>query len=250
MKIDSDPWLKAIFGYPVFRLAVSAEDTAEGLSDQIGAFLSRGQRKDRSFYYTRIPTTRVDCLTTLTSVGFNVVDVAVTFAMPVGAVRHSGELGVPVLIRDARPGDHSILLKIASSCFGYSRFHLDPAIPNDTANAVKRAWVQSYCQSQRGERLLVAERDGQPVGFLAILARGSGNRAKWIIDLLGVDSAHQGCGIGQALVEAFIAAGNVRAQSLQVGTQVANLPSLRLYEKCGFRIIESAYVLHAHVGSC
>jgi hypothetical protein len=33
-----------------------------------------------------------------------------------------------------------------------------------------------------------------------------------------------------------------------VGTQAANIPSLRLYESFGFRVCETAYVLHAHVG--
>jgi hypothetical protein len=29
---------------------------------------------------------------------------------------------------------------------------------------------------------------------------------------------------------------------------VANTPSLRLYERLGFQIVDSAYVLHLHVG--
>jgi len=34
--------------------------------------------------------------------------------------------------------------------------------------------------------------------------------------------------------------------TLRVGTQVANIPSTRLYEKAGFRLRASHYVLHAH----
>ena len=37
------------------------------------------------------------------------------------------------------------------------------------------------------------------------------------------------------------------ADMLRVGTQVANLPSISLYEKCGFHVAETTYVLHAHV---
>jgi RimJ/RimL family protein N-acetyltransferase len=32
-----------------------------------------------------------------------------------------------------------------------------------------------------------------------------------------------------------------------VGTQIANLPSIRLYEKLGFSLVKSAYVMHRHV---
>jgi hypothetical protein len=35
---------------------------------------------------------------------------------------------------------------------------------------------------------------------------------------------------------------------MRVGTQIANIPSLRLYERLGFTMAESAYVLHAHRG--
>ena len=33
---------------------------------------------------------------------------------------------------------------------------------------------------------------------------------------------------------------------IRVGTQLANVPSLRLYEKLGFYIVDAAYVFHYH----
>jgi hypothetical protein len=35
--------------------------------------------------------------------------------------------------------------------------------------------------------------------------------------------------------------------ALLVGTQVANIPSVRLYERMGFSLSSSQYVLHLHV---
>ena len=35
-------------------------------------------------------------------------------------------------------------------------------------------------------------------------------------------------------------------KTVRVGTQIANIPSLRLYESLGFRIADTHYVLHYH----
>jgi ribosomal protein S18 acetylase RimI-like enzyme len=64
---------------------------------------------------------------------------------------------------------------------------------------------------------------------------------------MGVDRPEQGQGAGHRLVETFIGESAGGCDRLRVGTQLANIPSIRLYEKCGFRLAASEYVLHAHV---
>jgi GNAT superfamily N-acetyltransferase len=153
-----------------------------------------------------------------------------------------------VMIQDIEPIYYDTVLDIAGSCFVYSRFHLDPAIPDRLAHAVKRAWVQSYIEGNRGERLLVALLDGQPAGFLAVLQTTVQGEPCRVIDLIGVHHRYQGKGVGKALVAFLIKESGGRYSALRVGTQVANIPSLRLYESLGFRLQDATYVLHAHVG--
>jgi ribosomal protein S18 acetylase RimI-like enzyme len=91
--------------------------------------------------------------------------------------------------------------------------------------------------------VLVAIERGRPTGFLAVLlAQGAA-----IIDLIGVASQSQRCGIGAALVDAYIERWRGRAAALRVGTQEANVASLRLYEGRGFRAVGRASVWHAHL---
>ena len=40
----------------------------------------------------------------------------------------------------------------------------------------------------------------------------------------------------------------VPRRELRVGTQAANVPSVRLYEPLGFSLASAAYVLHLHRG--
>jgi ribosomal protein S18 acetylase RimI-like enzyme len=82
------------------------------------------------------------------------------------------------------------------------------------------------------------------VGFLAALV----SERNAVIDLVGVDKQYQRRRVGAALTQAFIDHYRPSASSLQVGTQVANVPSMRLYERLGFSISKTQYVLHLHRG--
>ena len=184
----------------------------------------------------RVPTDDVDGLRAAEALGFSVVDVNVT-------LERAGFDSAPApSVAVATPDQFDALLDVAGSCFRYSRFHLDPHIPRDAADRVKREWVRSYVEGRRGIELLAAGTDG----FLAVLEAPDGAR---VIDLVGVAPSAQGRGLGEALVTAFGSRHGEGGRTLRVGTQIANVPSLRLYEKLGFRIVSAAYVLHRHVGA-
>jgi len=238
MRIRSDDWLAAIIGRPVF--AVEASDTPPAEAARTLGDHRRGQSE--ALYFAKLEADRIALLGALGEAGLSVVDVNVTLEHRGGAPDAPQDAGVEV--GDCRQEEASAVLEIAGSCFRYSRFHLDPNIPTAIAHRVKREWIANYLRGRRGERLLVARLEGRPVGFLAVL----GAPARRVIDLVGVDREAQGRGIGTALVASFVGLYRSSGDALQVGTQIANTPSLRLYERLGFRVVRSAYVLHGHVG--
>ncbi|MBI4974972.1 MAG: GNAT family N-acetyltransferase, partial [Candidatus Omnitrophica bacterium] len=65
------------------------------------------------------------------------------------------------------------------------------------------------------------------------------------IDQIAVDPVWQRRGIARAMI--LYAEGNCKdIRLMRVGTQVSNIPALRLYENLGFRIAEVSYVFHCH----
>ena len=247
MKIDSDEWLAGVMGIDVFRVSLDRA-SSNGSAPDIEPLALHMERPERSMYFAKFPTDRVYTLRALSSVGFDVVDVNVTFgrspAGPVGPVPD----GVRV-IEDALPEHREAVLEIAQTSFVYSRFHLDPNILKATADLIKREWIANYVNRKRGERLMVALVDGQPAGFLAVLDAVVADRPCRVIDLIGVDRRHQGRGVGRALVSAFTGRYVGVCDLLRVGTQAANVPSARLYERSGFLLDETSYVMHAHTGA-
>ena len=236
MKFVADAWLSDLFGYEVFRTSFEADEMLEA-----GKIFAETKLPARAFYYAKVPVESVAQANALAGSGFQIVDVNVVFE------RQPGSQPAPagsIRVRDFQPADETATLEIARTAFLYSRFHLDPFVPNELANKIKQEWVANYIRRHRGERLLVAEVDGKVAGFLALLETSD---RTGVIDLIGVAVNMQGRGVGRSLVQYHVRDAAGKYSRLIVGTQIANVPSMRLYESCGYHISSAAYVLHAHV---
>jgi GNAT superfamily N-acetyltransferase len=251
----ADAWLSEVMNRPVFRVDGSG-DTAD-LAAHTGAH--RG-----GFYFAKVATDSVEDVAQLARLGFSVVDTNVTFELtdnetqyvvdavalprtstrdmrkPVDAPRAPAAGGDELDIGEVKPAETDAVLDIAGSAFRYSRFHLDPRIDNALAHTIKREWIRNYVLGKRGAGLLVARERGRPIGFLAHLV----TKGTAVIDLIAVATDAHGRGAGSALTAAF--AGLYTGMPRVVGTQIANVPSIRLYTRLGFALARSQYVLHAH----
>lgn len=198
--------------------------------------------RDEAFFYAKTSTTELDTSRQLERAGFAVVDVSITFALG-DQPRWPATTATAALVR---PEQHAAVADIAEHSFRWSRFHLDPRIGKATADHVKRRWIENYCLGLRGNGLYAAEIDGAVAGFLAVIVVNHADRSNAVIDLIAVDRAFQGRGVGGALVRQFAEDWSPRAAELRVGTQAANVASMRFYESMGFRAVASGLVLHAH----
>ena len=245
LDICEDRWLSTIFGYSVFKVTASLDGHPLSLLDD--SITRHANEQSHAMYYVKVGTDQVDVVRQLSQAGFYAVDVQTTLSLDPKKTPVPSMNRADVSIEEIRPEHHQRTLDIAGSCFKFSRFHLDPFIQKSIANRIKHDWILSYLQGQRGEKLWVALRDQQPAGFLAVLSSKSEGKVTRIIDLIGVHGPLQNRGIGKTLMGFFIHEYRDYSDFLQVGTQAANIPSMRLYQKLGFSIIQTQYVLHFHV---
>ena len=228
MPIREDSWLSERFGHPVFSV-----EAAEGLAEH-----AAGQ--ERASYQARIDVVDVGALVALEAAGMRVVNVTNTLTADPGEPLLRADA---VEVREADPERDQQLLEVAERSFRYTRFHLDPDVPQAVADRIKRDWVWSYLNGLRGDELLVAVQDEHPVGFLCGLPRD----AVRVIDLIGVAPEARGLGAGRSLVGAFHERAAGRCDAVEVGTQVANTPATAFYERLGYVAVRAAYDLHMHV---
>jgi len=125
--------------------------------------------------------------------------------------------------------------------FKYSRFHLDPAIEDRVSNEIKAQWARNYFRGDRGNQMVVSEKDGQVTGFLQLLY----NADTLIIDLIAVSKENRNKNIASEMIN-FAENKLEGFTKIRVGTQAANIPSIGLYEKLGFSINYMKYVFHYH----
>ena len=224
----ADAWLQLLLGRPCFTLQ------RVPVSGSLAAELPVGP----CFISAKVSIAPLDDSLALQDSGFRVVDTALTFE----ASRL--EAADDRRIRLARPDDRSAIGAVAARSFKSSRFHLDPMIPNETADRVKAAWAENYFTGRRGDLMLVAEQDGDVVGFLQALQSSNGTL---VIDLLAVAEIAARRGLARAMIGRLATEGRrLGSTTLRVGTQAANLASCRLYESLGFRLAEAKTVLHFH----
>ncbi len=241
-----DPWLSDVCQQKVCRTTLSPDDLVKpGTAEQIASQLTATQA---SFAFAKVQTGRVDAVAILTELGFQIVDVNLTLALcPERSDKVVSANGVQVsetCRASSADAETHPLATISGECFQLSRFHLDPRFCNKVADRIKHQWIVNCLRGDRGDRIWNARVDGCYAGFLAATTLPERNAA--VIDLIGVAPGFQGRGVGGALVQTFLNHYCESVETCLVGTQAANTPSLRLYQKYGFLCDSSAYVLHWH----
>lgn len=231
MKITPDVWISEQLGRPTFRVEV--DETFDELALQ-------AHQQGHVFMYTKVPVSRLDAVSRFEDNGFRVVDMNITFEKPTQPVV---DLSGPGEVCFARPEHAAGVVAVASRNFVYSRFHLDPQIPRRIADRLKARWVENFFRGQRGSAMVVALLDGVVAGFNLLVFDGQRNALT--IDLIATDATHRRKGLARKMI-GFAEAHCPGFERVRVGTQIANLPSIQLYESIGFRVASAEYVLHYH----
>ncbi len=165
--------------------------------------------------------------------GFQFIDVRMTFERKISTGIIDGEMTKSkIQVRLARPADICPLQNITRESYHDTRFYFDANFPRHLCDLLYETWLKLSCEGY-ADAVLVAERDGIPVGYISCHLDGEPPTGR--IGLVGVSRQAQGQGIGQTLVfsalEWFLTQG---APDVIVVTQGRNIAAQRLYQRCGF----------------
>jgi len=232
-----DEWLSKQIGKSVYQL--KANDLLEDDFSKDWKKFRTGRIKENYLVFSKISTNSVTMCQCLEKANFKLIDTNVKFEL------HDNKLSVKQQHNDieicfAEKKHQQAVEKIARDNFLYSRFHLDPLIDDDIADQIKQNWVKNYFIGKRGDEMFLALLDNKPAGFLQLIIK----EKELFIDLIGVDKIAQGRGVASSMIQ--FASTNIKSSCIKVGTQIGNLPSIKLYQKLGFVLTESDYVFHYH----
>ena len=133
--------------------------------------------------------------------------------------------GIEVAIRELQPGDEAAFRRLNEEWIT-RYFAIEPE--EEAVLADPRKTIL-----ERGGRIFLAVRDGQPVGCCALRAIAPG---EFEVAKMGVTESCQRAGIGRQLLEKVIAEARVLgAHRLYLETNRKLAAAIRLYESLGFR---------------
>ena len=195
------------------------------------------------FLSVRLPEDGLAALHAVEAVGFRIIESFLTFSRKTaGEVPFEG--GSDFRIRLAQPIEMETVASIAYRAFQSFRLRADPQIPEFRARHSRREWVRNGFKG-RAEAIYVAESKNRIVGFALLRSKGAAEKVGEI-ELIAVDPAFHGRGIGKALVAEAIRHYQGQTAEIQVGTQAKNLRAVGLYTRMGFSVVRSELSFHWH----
>lgn len=223
-----DPWLSAALGRAAWR--VSGELPENLITDHTSPI----------FIDAKPAVHDVEAHDYFFRCGFRLVCTSVLFKCnEFKSVSESGSR-LDYQIRFADSFDRSVVGDLAAASFKYDRFHTDTSISDDIADLIKRQWAENFFLGQRGDWMVVAQERGQIVGFLQLINQGG---EALMIDLIAVKASARGRGYARRMIS-FAAKNCMEGAPILVGTQLANVASIALYEEVGFRMMAANHVFH------
>jgi len=190
-------------------------------------------------------TARVDAgdlssLHALGAAGLEIIDGIQTFSLRLAQAPWAGpDNGLEV--RAYRPSDLEQVLSIARTAYVHDRFHADPALTSETADALNEDWVRNCCLGTAADGVIVAAEGDRVLGYVTckVDRRSAEELAMCFGSVVLVATAAPARGRGVARQATLGALEWFRSQGVdvvEVGTQLSNIPAARLYEGCGFRL--------------
>lgn len=222
------------------RLHLAPDQAPAELSGGVKAVVDALRVQKVAFVSARIPDDATAARDALIAAGFTEVESLVTLACDLSGLQglaHTGSTATQAVASDA-----DACAALAGRSFRSDRFHADPDVPDERADALKAAWMRNNVLG-RADVVLISRRGGEIVGINACLRQAENA----VIDLICTAPEAQRQGIGRALVRAALAHYAPKTKRLLVGTQASNDASLHLYRSLGFSDVARQSTFHLHL---
>ncbi len=192
----------------------------------------------------------------LQQLGFAMVDTIVVYSLDLNRWKGK-ELQIHTPIREYRPENLPALKTLARTAFSeprenLNRFIADPYLPDDRCGKFYEEWLVNSCNGSMADVVLVAETNGEIVGFT------TGKVHKQMSEMLGIRYASQPLsavlatarhrGIYTDLAKALIGWMLNRADVCENKTQVTTVSIQRSYHRFGRTLVSSYHTFRKWLG--
>ncbi len=190
--------------------------------------------------------------------GFRLVDVSLKFTRPMPMIeaesgapgdRTADEASERFSLSPAEASDREWMLKLGGRAHGHTHFLNDPDLAREGTEKLFAAWVERCIDGLAWLIYVARDAEGVGRGFVIYLrntrfAEAVG-RNPIILDYVILDPSVRGAGLGPWLIrESLRREADAGFDFCELRTSHHNLAAIRCYEKLGFRVCATDFVLH------
>lgn len=243
-------WPKDIFGVEMAELKYiitkgAYEHKREVIASLLSHVLQLCDEFGIQFLSCRVNTADFPAIHCLEKIGFELMEAQVTF------IWNKLKFRMPNIkelyrVRDCRKEDSEFLIDMARGAFTYSRFYIDPHIPNEKADEFYIRWLKGCMEGLLSDKILVAEKGNDIVGFLSYrinqeLAKISGFK----IAGQGLSAISlRGKGAYIALIKKAIEGGASFCDFAEFDIQLNNYEAIKIFQRLGMDFGRARYTFH------
>ena len=246
------PWDSEIFDLPMAKIGHLIATSAQGgRIEVLGRLLDRlielAHAQGIKHLSTRVDCADIEAIQCLEQRGFRLMECLITYVFrpqqdilpPIKALYH---------VRPYTPADREALLAIAARMYAHhqSRFSVDPSLPPAGVGRFYLEWMKNACSGAMADHILVAERKGYPIGFLAYKLNSLVRECSGIrIAGQGLSaSLPEGTGAYIGLLKAALELGRGEYDFMEADAPQHHVVVIRTWQRLGFQLVRGKYAFH------
>lgn len=246
-------WHEEIYGVPYYK--INPLYVFSNQPDQIRVMLTQCRQslftEKNSVYTIRVDAQQHVLSHEMTRKEFAFVGCSTRYHLGEHKLKESGDFDTvankTLIIRDYDLGDLERIQGIARSGHRHSHFFQEPRFGFEQTQNLFSQWLEK-CANGAGERIWVAEQDGEVLGFSSCMLSSALfpyiQKKIGVIDFIVVGPDAQGLGVGRSLLHHTVRWFQERVDDVELRTMADNLQAIRFYESHGFRVLSADHHFH------
>jgi hypothetical protein len=245
-------WDSSIFGLPMAKIGHLITASAQGSRAQIldrllDELIELARTQGIRHLSTRVDCADIDAIQCLEHRGFRLMECLITYIF-----RPKQDILPPIKtlyhVRPYTPADREALLAISERMYAHhqSRFSVDPSLPPAGVGKFYIEWTKNACSGEMADHILVAERKGCPIGFLAYRLNDL------VLERTGIRIAGQGLsaslpegtGAYVGLLKAALELGRGEYDFMEADAPLHHFLVIRTWQRLGFQLARGKYAFH------
>ena len=231
------------FNTEIFNMKMGDIEDLEGevTQEDVQSMIECARIQDYQHLNVKIPIREKDKTNLFLRNGFYLVDTQLMFLLKSKNVYVGGGTASTVSYREFCENDKEWIMNIAQNAYILDQYHSDRALEKSLCDQYYARWAKNCCEGFSDKTMVIALPDNRVIGYITFDYK-NGNA---IVGLAAIEEAYRGKGLFSLMIEETLRMQKMNnIKKMYYGTQLSNIPVLKIMGRYGGTIEYSNHVMH------